>query len=51
METFLGAGAHIIEEVIVKNVYKDLGLNYEESKDFDFTGCLKDVLAKRGAKS
>lgn len=46
LEMIFGVGARVIEESILKNVYRDLGLSYEEDKDFDFAECLREALAK-----
>jgi len=45
LEQIFGAGAWVLEKLILKNLYFKLGLEFWERKDYTFTDYLKDVTA------
>ena len=47
LEQIFGAGAHVLEKLIVKNLYSKLGLEYRERKDYTFADYLKRVTIDR----
>lgn len=44
LEQIFGAGALILEKLIVKNLYSKLGLEYKDRRDLTFADCLKGVI-------
>jgi hypothetical protein len=43
LEGIFGAGASVLEKMILKSLYSKLGLKYEEKEGRTFTDCLKEV--------
>jgi len=43
LEKMFGAGASVLEKIIVKNLYSQLGLKYKDKKDYTFADYLDDV--------
>ena len=43
LEKIFGAGASVLEKLIVKSLYSKLGLKYEEKSDYTFADYLNDV--------
>jgi len=39
-----GAGASVLEKIIVKSVYSKLGLKFQEKKNYTFSDYLKDII-------
>jgi hypothetical protein len=39
-----GAGASVLEKLIIINVYSKLGLDYKEKKNYTFSDYLKDII-------
>jgi len=48
IEEIFGAGASVLEKIIVKNVYSKLGLKYQEKKMYRFSDYLKGIMAAPG---
>lgn len=46
LENIFGIGTCMIEVSILKNMYKDLGLSYNEDKKFDFAQHLREAIAQ-----
>jgi len=46
----LGPGAEIIEELIVKDLYGRLELNFEEKRGFEFAGYVKQAQERVSGK-
>ncbi len=44
LEKIFGIGAQIIEVNILRNVYRDFGLDYKEDKEFDFAQRLREAV-------
>jgi len=47
LEQIFGAGAQVLEKLIVQNMYSKLGLEYQERKDYTFTDYLKRVITQK----
>lgn len=45
LEQIFGAGAWVLEKLILKNLYLKLGLEFRERRDYTFKDYLKDVTA------
>lgn len=45
LERIFGAGAWVLEKLILKNLYSKLGLEFRERKDYTFKDYLKDAIA------
>jgi hypothetical protein len=43
MKKLLGSGEPVIEKMILKNLYRRLGLKFEEKKDYEFSDYVKDL--------
>jgi hypothetical protein len=50
LEKIFGAGAAVLEKLILKNLYSKLGLKYEEKSEYAFADYLKDVKDLKKAK-
>jgi len=47
LERLLGSGAPVIENLILKNLYRRLGLKFEEKKGYEFSDYIKEL--RKGA--
>jgi len=43
LEKLLGSGAHVIENLILKNLYSKLGLKFEEKEGYGFSDYVKEL--------
>jgi len=43
LEKIFGAGASVLQKIILENLYSKLGLRYEDKKDYTFADYLNDV--------
>ncbi len=46
LESLLGSAAFVVEQLILKNLYSKLGLEYEEKEGYDFSDYVEEL--KRG---
>jgi len=51
LEKIFGAGASVLEKLIIKNLYSKLGLKYEDREDRPFADYIKDVKKAEGAEA
>lgn len=50
LEKIFGAGASVLEKLIVKSLYSKLGIKYEDTEDRPFVYCVKYVKEANDAK-
>ena len=43
LERLLGSGAQVIEKLILKNLYRRLGLKFEEKESYEFSDYVKEL--------
>lgn len=43
LERLMGSGAKVIEILVLKNIYSELGLKFEENKDYEFPDYVKEL--------
>jgi len=43
LERLLGSGASVIENLILKNLYRKLGLKFEEKKGYEFSDYIREL--------
>jgi len=48
LERLLGSGAPVIENLILKNLYRKLGLEFEEKKGYEFSNYIKELRKRCG---
>ena len=51
LEELLVSAAHVIEQMILKNLYRRLGLKFEEKKGYEFPDYIKELKKNAIAKT
>lgn len=51
LERMLGSGAPVIEKLVLKNLYRKLGLKFKEKKDYEFSDYVKELRKSAAVKA